>query len=36
VVRAWLIAVSAFQRGQARGDFRRIELVDEDRRVRVL
>jgi hypothetical protein len=36
VVRAWLISVSTFQRGEGRGEFGRIELVDGDRVVRVL
>ncbi len=36
VVRAWLIAVSGFQRGAAQGEFGRIELVDGDRTVSVL
>lgn len=36
VVRAWLISVSAFQRGEGHGEFGRIELVDGDETVRVL
>jgi hypothetical protein len=36
VVRAWLIAVSFVQRSEGRGEFGRIELVDDDRVVRVL
>jgi Protein of unknown function (DUF3047) len=36
VVRAWLIAVSFFQRGEGRGEFGRIELVDGDQCIRVL
>jgi hypothetical protein len=36
VVRAWLIAVSCFQRGEGLGEFGRIELVDGDEVVRVL
>ncbi len=36
VVRAWLISVSVFPRGEARAEFRRIQLVDGDRAVRVL
>jgi hypothetical protein len=36
VVRAWLIAVSFFQRGEGRGEFGPIELVDGDQTIRVL
>ncbi len=36
VVRAWLISVSLFQRGEGRGEFGRIELVDGDQTTRVL
>jgi hypothetical protein len=36
VVRAWLIAVSGFQRGAAQGEFGRIELVDRDSILTVL
>lgn len=36
VVNAWLISVSVFQRGEGRGEFGRIELVDGDRTTRVL
>ena len=36
VVRAWLIAQTVPQAGQALGEFRRIELVDEDQKIRVL
>jgi hypothetical protein len=36
VVRAWLISVSFFQRGEGRADYGRIELVDRDEVVRVL
>ena len=36
VVRAWLIAVSLFQRGTGRGEIGRLELVDGERVVRVI
>jgi hypothetical protein len=36
VVRTWLIAVSFPPRGEGRGEFGRIELVDGDETVRVL
>ena len=36
VVRAWLISVGFFQRGEGRGEFGRIELVDGDETVRIL
>ena len=36
VVRAWLISVSFFQRGEGRAEFGRIELVDGDETTRVL
>jgi len=36
VVRAWLIAVTAFQGGEGRGEFARIELADGERTLRVL
>ena len=36
VVNAWLIAVSIWQGGEARGEFGRIELVDGDRTIRML
>jgi hypothetical protein len=36
VVGAWLISVAVFQRGEGRGEFGRIELVDGDEVVRVL
>ena len=36
VVRAWLISLSFFQGGEARGEFGRIELVDGDQVVHVL
>lgn len=36
VVRAWLISLSVFQGGDARGEFGRIELVDGDHVVRAL
>ncbi len=36
VVRVWLIAVSVFQRGEGICDYADIELVDGDRRLRVL
>ncbi len=36
VVRAWLISVAFFQRGEGRGEFGRIELVDGDETVHVL
>ncbi|GIK76358.1 MAG: hypothetical protein BroJett022_00480 [Actinomycetes bacterium] len=36
VVRAWLISVAAFQGGEGRGEFARIELVDGGRTLRVL
>lgn len=35
VVNAWLIGVSFFQRGRARGEFRNIELVDGDTVLRI-
>ena len=36
IVRVWLIAVSVFQRGEGICDYADIELVDGDRRLRVL
>jgi hypothetical protein len=36
VVRAWLIAQTIPQAGQAMGEFRRIELVDGDQKIRAL
>ena len=36
VVRAWLISVGFFQRGEGRGEFGRIELVDGEETVHVL
>jgi hypothetical protein len=36
IIRAWLIAVSLFQRGEGRGEFGRIDLVDGDQTIRVL
>jgi hypothetical protein len=36
VVRAWLISVGFFQRGEGSGEFGRIDLVDGDETIRVL
>ena len=36
IVRVWLIAVSVFQRGEGICDYADIELVDGERRLKVL